>query len=224
MVCNVKRRISVCIVEDYLLLRLSCKSLLERNEDFEVIGDFENAEDCISALDKKQSNIVLMDLALPGMNGIEATKIITNKYKDTKVIITTSHESKQEALACIASGASAYMLKTPEYTGLFDIIKMVNLGALWFDPRFGRIAKDAVIKPNSTDFDNLYDKEINTLLTDKEFKVLGLLARGKSNVEIAEKMMVSTNTTKVHVSSIFTKLAVKDRVQAAVKAVKAGII
>ncbi len=224
MVDGKKDKISVYIVEDYLLLRISCKKTLEQDSFFDVIGDFENAEDCISALETRQSNIVLMDLALPGINGIEATKIITNKYKDVKVIITTSHESRQEAIACLASGASAYVVKTSDYQGLLDVIKMVNLGALWFDPRFGSIAKEAAIKPNTTDFNNLYDNEINSILTEKEYKVLGLLARGESNVEIAKKMMVSANTTKAHVSSIFEKLAVKDRVQAAVKAVKAGIV
>lgn len=218
------KKISIYLVEDYFLLRSNCKNELNKISDFEVTRDFETAEDCIKALEIEHPDIILMDLGLPSMNGIEATKIINEKYKDIKIIILTSHEERKEVLACISSGACGYMLKDHKYDNLANVIRMVNNGALWFDPQFENIAKEAMPKPNSTDFENLYDTELDRVLTEKEFKVLEFLAKGKSNTEIADIMHVSMNTIKSHVSSILTKLCVTDRVQAAVKATKAGIV
>lgn len=218
------KKICIYLVEDYFLLRSNCKNELNKMPDFEVVRDFERAEDCIKALEIEHPDIILMDLGLPSMNGIEATKIISEKYKDIKVIVLTSHEERKEVIACISSGACGYMLKDYKYDNLINVIRMVNSGALWFDPQFENITKDAVLKPNSTDFKNLYDTELESVLTEKEFQVLEFLSRGKSNTEIADIMNVSMNTTKSHVSSILTKLCVTDRVQAAVKATKAGLV
>ena len=104
---------------------------------------------------------------------------------------------------------------------LKKVIRVVNFGALWFDPQIADVTKSVIPKPKSTDFDNLYDKkDIKSLLTEREYEVLKLISEGKSNVEIGEIMMVSTNTAKAHVGNILSKLSVKDRVQAAVLAVK----
>ena len=170
------------------------------------------------------ADVVLMDLGLPYMNGIEATRIISSEYPNTKVIILTSHETDEEVLACTASGASGYVLKDLEVEPLRKVIRAVNFGALWFDPQIADVTKSVIPKPNSTDFDNLYDtSDIKSILTVRELETLKLVSEGKSNVEIAEIMMVSKNTAKAHVGSILSKLSVTDRVQAAVMAVKANL-
>lgn len=220
-------KISIYLVEDYEFARFLCKKELSKVENFEIIGDFETAEDCIKAMETKQANIILMDLGLPFpyMNGIEATKILTEKYPNSKVIVLTSHEREKEVLACAASGASGYAIKEPEYDRLIEVIKMVNFGAQWFDPKFANVTKTAMPKPVSTDFDNLYPSsfDIKSALTEKEFATLELISKGKSNIEIADIMMVSANTAKSHVKNILSKLSVGDRVEAAVKAVKANL-
>lgn len=214
-------KITIYVVEDYFLTRASYRHILGSTEDFELLGDFETAEECLEAMAKKQADIVLMDLGLPFMNGIEATRIINEKYPETKVVVLTSHENEDEVLACVASGASGYVLKDLELDTLKKIIRAVNFGALWFDPQIADVTKSVIPKPKSTDFDNLYDKkDIKSLLTEREYEVLKLISEGKSNVEIGEIMMVSTNTAKAHVGNILSKLSVKDRVQAAVLAVK----
>lgn len=217
-------KISMYVVEDYFLTRASYRHILGNTEDFDLVGDFETAEECLEAMAKKPVDIILMDLGLPFMNGIEATKIINEKYPDTKVIVLTSHESEDEVLACVASGASGYALKDLDFEMLKKVIRVVNFGALWFDPQIADVTKSAIPKPKSTDFDNLYDKtDIKSVLTEREFEVLKLISEGKSNVEIGEIMMVSTNTAKAHVGNILNKLSVTDRVQAAVMAVKADL-
>ena len=105
------KKISIYLVEDYFLARISYKYALEKFQELELIGDFEGANECICAMEKRQADVVLMDLGLEDMNGIEATKIIKEKYPDTKVVILTSHENDSEVRACIASGASCYVIK-----------------------------------------------------------------------------------------------------------------
>lgn len=221
------KKIRVFVVEDYFQLRKIYTCALSQMKDFEVTGDFSNAEDCIHSLGKIPCDVVLMDLGLPCMNGLEATQIIASKYPDKKVVILTSHEQEQEVLACMASGASGYLLKDVDLNVLEKVIKVVNFGALWFDPQIAHVAKSAFPKPNSTSFENLYCKsdlkDIQNALTKKEREVLKLVSEGKSNTEIAEILMVSANTAKVHVGNILSKLSVTDRVQAAVLAVKARL-
>lgn len=215
-------KISLYLVEDYFLSRASYKYSLEKFEQIEFLGDFENAQSCIDAMDKKQADIILMDLGLENMNGIEATKIIKQKYPNTKVIILTSHESENEVLACLYAGASAYALKDIPIEKLVEVIKAVNFGANWYDPHIAHIPFNSIPKPQSYEFNNLYPSsdEIKNLLTERELEVLKLLVEGKSNIEIAQEISISAHTAKAHVCSIISKLNVADRTQAAIKAVR----
>lgn len=217
-------KISLYVVEDYYLTRLTYVRNLKQNEDFEVLGDFSSAEECLNALKEKQSNVVLMDLGLPGMNGIEATKIIAENFPSIKVVVLTSHDKKEELIACAASGAKGYVLKDSTFDMVKKVIKMVDMGAMWFDPEFLNITKDVLPKPNSTNFDNLYDKSLKSVLTGKEYEVLELLEEGYSNTEIAKLISISANTVKAHVANILLKLKVTDRVQAAVKSTRAKLL
>ncbi len=219
-----QEKISIYFVEDYLLIRKSLVHILNKAPDMEVIQDFVSAEQCLEALKTKPVDIVIMDLGLPGINGLEATQIITNKYPETKVIILTSHENENEVLAAMAMGAKAYCLKDTESETMYTIIRQVQKGALWIHPQVANFASKRIPKPNSTDFNNLYTQNIDFDLTDREREVLKLVVEGKSNTEIAEKIVISTHTAKAHVGNILSKLAVTDRVQAAVKAVRNGII
>ncbi len=218
-------KISIYIVEDYLLIRKSLIHILGKVADFEVIGDFETAEDFLVKFREKPSDIVIMDLGLPGMNGLQATKELKEIAPETKVIILTSHENEDEVLAALAMGASAYCLKEIESYAIYSIIKDVYKGALWLHPDVADVAHAIAPKPNSTDLDNLYTKtnlELN--LTEREVSVLKLIVEGKTNSEIADIMSISTHTAKAHVGNILSKLSVEDRVQAAVKAVRTKIV
>lgn len=222
---NTQKKISVYIVEDYLLIRKSLIHMLKKAEEFDILGDFDNAEDCIEVLEEHPSDVVIMDLGLPGINGLEATQIIKKKNPETKVIILTSHEKRDEVLAALASGASAYCLKDIDTLLIQNIIKDVHKGAVWLHPHIADVANVFAPKPNSTDFDNLYTNiDFGLNLTEREMDVLKLVVDGKTNTEIADKMSISIHTAKAHVGSILSKLSVSDRVQAAVKAVRSKII
>ena len=223
MVSN--KRISVYIVEDYLLIRKSLIHLLNKIENIDVLGDFESAELFFEAFQEKQADIVIMDLGLPGINGLDATMQIKQKYPDTKVIILTSHEKEDEVLAALAVGANAYCYKDVEPECWESLLTDVNNGVLWLHPRVSSVVNRAIPQPISTEFGNLYEKaDENLILTDREKETLALVVQGKTNTEIAELLHISSHTAKAHVGSLLSKLAVTDRVQAAVKAVRTRLV
>ena len=220
------KTINIYIVEDYVLFRLSIVSGLKGCEGINVLNAFATAEECIEAMETScPADVILMDLGLPQMNGIEATKIIHERYPNAYVIELTSHESEDEMLACIASGARGYVLKSTSNIQLADIIKAVSTGAFYFDPALEQIPLAEIPKPNSTNFDNLYSFDnIKEKLSSRELEVFKLVAQGKTNPEIAEELIISLNTAKAHVGNILSKLKLSDRMQIAVLAYKSKII
>jgi len=208
-----QNRISVYIVEDYLLTRITYKKAFQNYQDIDITGDFETAEACIEALETQVPDVILMDLGLPYMTGIEATKIIHRKYPDIKIIILTSHENDNEVLSSLASGANAYALKDIDTTKLYNLIRTVNEGSIWIDPRITKVVQKTFYKAEPIE-----KEDFN--LTPREKEVLDLLVQGFSNTEIADRLIVSPCTAKAHVCNILNKLSVTDRVQAAVKATK----
>ena len=225
-----KQTISVIIIEDFKLTRVGLRCALNANEDINVVAESENAADGLELIKKHVPDIVLMDLGLAGMNGIEATVKVKEinkdiKDKDIKVIALTSHDREEEVIAALSSGAMAYCLKDIDPAKLADVIRDVNNGVCWLDPVIARKALDAFPKQETVGI--LKDKtteEGRIPLTDREFEVLKHLVDGKSNTEIAKELIVSVHTAKAHVCSILQKMCVNDRVQAAVKAVKEGFV
>ena len=225
-----KQTISVIIIEDFKLTRVGLRCALNANEDINVVAESENAADGLDLIKKHVPDIVLMDLGLAGMNGIEATVKVKEinkdiKDKDIKVIALTSHDREEEVIAALSSGAMAYCLKDIDPAKLADVIRDVNNGVCWLDPVIARKALDAFPKQETVGI--LKDKtaeEGRIPLTDREFEVLKHLVDGKSNTEIAKELIVSVHTAKAHVCSILQKMCVNDRVQAAVKAVKEGLV
>lgn len=216
--------VSLYVVDDYLLTRIAHRRNFLKDKEISFFEDFSNAEDCIKKMAQKPADIILMDIELPKMNGIEATKIIKEKYPKTKVIIYTSFKNDQKILASLACGACGYVLKNNQNVDLKNIIKMVSRGEFWMDWEIAKLAFSIMPTPNVNDLENLYEsKNIKNNLTARELEVLKLLIDGKTNSQIAQEIIVSINTAKAHVGSILTKLSVTDRVQAAVKAVRANM-
>ncbi len=210
---STQNKISVYIVEDYLLTRITYKKSFQNYSDINIVNDFESAEGCINALEKQPVDVILMDLGLPYMTGIEATKIIHRKYPNIKIIILTSHENDDEVLSSLASGANAYALKDIDIKKLYNLICTVNEGSIWIDPRITKVVQKTFYKAEPKEKEDFH-------LTLREKEVLDLLVQGFSNTEIADKLTVSPCTAKAHVCKILNKLSVTDRVQAAVKATK----
>jgi len=217
--------VKVVIVEDYKLTRVGLRSSLNEFEGIEVVGESETAESGLQIIKDLRPDVVLMDLGLPGINGIEATQEVKNFDQNIKVIVLTSHERDEEVLAALGSGANAYCLKDIEPNTLVNVIKNVKQGAAWLDPNIAQVALKLFPKPESTKVLNATGiSDARAQLTEREMEVLRLLVKGKSNTEIAKDLIVSVHTAKAHVCSILQKLCVDDRVQAAVKAIKENII
>ena len=220
-----EKSIKVVIVEDFKLTRVGLRCALNANEDIDVVAEAEDASEGIRLIEKSQPDVILMDLGLPGMNGIEAILKIREFNKDSKIIALTSHDRKEEVVAALSSGANAYCLKDIEPEKLADVIRDVNEGVCWIDPMVSDLALKSIPKVEDVSIisENSASK-IKVPLTEREFEVLKHLVSGKSNTEIAKELIVSVHTAKAHVCSILQKMCVNDRVQAAVKAVKEGMV
>ena len=208
---------NVLIVEDHALIRFGLKTAFETKDFIKEIYEASNAEDAIEIVKQKDINAVIMDLGLPAMNGIDATKIIKNIKKDVKVIILTSHNSEQEVIDAVKAKASAYCSKDINPDRLAYVIQSVMEGALWFDSKISNVIVNSVSNIKEAKTLNI-DEEYN--LTDREKQVLEYICEGLNNNEISKLLDVSVNTVKVHVSSIIQKLNVEDRTQVVVKAFK----
>ncbi len=220
-----KAVVRVVIVEDYKLTRVGLRSTLNEYPNINVVGEAEDALEGIRVIEKLKPDVVLMDLGLPGMNGLEATIKLKEVCPNVKVIILTSHERSDEVVAALGAGANAYCLKdiTPET--LSSVIKNVADGACWVDAGVSSAALNFFPKPeNVTLLSTTEVQDARAQLTERELEVLKHLVKGKSNTEIAKELIVSVHTAKAHVCSILQKLCVDDRVQAAVKAIKENII
>lgn len=220
-----KDTISVIIIEDFKLTRVGLRCALNSNEDINVVAESENATDGLNLIQRHNPDVVLMDLGLAGMNGIEATMKVREMNPDIKVIALTSHDREEEVISALSAGAMAYCLKDIDPVKLADVIRDVKEGVCWLDPVIARKVLDSFPKQETLGI--LHDKsneEGRVPLTERECEVLKHLVEGKSNTEIAKELIVSVHTAKAHVCSILQKMCVNDRVQAAVKAVKEGLV
>lgn len=226
MIADVKtRQLKVLIAEDHELTSNGLVFSLEKMSDLKVIAEAKNGKEAVRLAEEMQPSIVLMDLVMPLMDGIEATQQIKSRFPHMKVVILTSHQDDQEVFAALAAGAHAYCLKDIELDRLIQVIKMVSEGSIWLDPAIADLVmKSSFMKTKPASSQPATRQQYNTELTEREMEVLRLLAAGKSNKDIAEELMISTNTTKAHVGSIIQKLAVDDRTQAALKAVREGLV
>lgn len=215
------KKINILIVEDHELTRFGLKTTF-KDVDF-IAGIYEagSAEKAYEIVKNNKIDIVIMDLGLPEIDGITAIKEIKSFKPDIKFVVLTSHNDKKDVLNSLKAGASAYCSKEINLQRLISVVSTVLDGASWFDPSIANIVLGAI----STN-DN-YEETINNNnynLTSRERQILKLISEGCNNVEIAKRLIVSVNTTKVHVASILQKLEVDDRLQAAVKALKENIV
>lgn len=218
-------RINVLIVEDHALTRFGLKTALEAHDSFGEVYEAENGERCIESVIEFKPDLVIMDLGLPGINGIEATRQIKSFDEKIKVLILTSHKNEAEVWDALSAGANAYCMKDIEPDKLIHVIEFVNEGAAWLDPAIANTILKTITKNKTSKLsDEMGENKERIQLTDRELDVLRLIVDGYSNQEISEKLIVSIHTAKAHVCNILQKLSVEDRTQAAIKALKDGIV
>ncbi len=212
---------NILIVEDHELTRFGLKTTFEGVDYVENLFEADSAEKALEIFNANRIDIVIMDLGLPLMNGIDATKRIRSSNKDVKIIILTSHNDEKEVLNSLKAGANAYCSKEITPQRLIQVVQSVADGAAWFDPSIAHIVLKATANSPVIDSENnskSYD------LTARETQILKLMTEGYSNMEIAQILVISINTTKAHVANILQKLEVDDRLQAALKALKYKIV
>ncbi|MBQ3818995.1 response regulator transcription factor [bacterium] len=217
--------INILLVEDQKLIRVGLKSLFDGQEEMQVTLEAETGKEAVEKFRLYKPDIILMDIGLPDISGIEATKRIIEINNCAKVVILTSHLSEKEVLDSLHAGACAYALKDINTETLKMVIKTVNDGAMWLDPKVVPILRDkncGVIPPRQ--MSRAMFKEQHANLTQREYEVLKLVVDGMSNSQIAEALTISEHTAKAHVCNIIQKLVVDDRTQAAVKALKEGLV
>ncbi len=212
---------NILIVEDHELTRFGLKTAFESCDFVDKIYEAESAEKGFEIVNNNDINLIIMDLGLPGMNGIDATKKIKEKNKEIKIVVLTSHNDEQEVLNSLKAGANAYCSKEINTKRLTQVVQSVLDGAAWFDPSISHIVLEAATKSQEIASPK---PEKNYGLTSRETQILKLITEGYSNIEIAKELFVSINTTKAHVASILQKLEVDDRLQAALKALKERLV
>jgi len=231
----ITQNLRLLIVEDHELARFGLSMALSERADITVVGEAQNGEEGVRLALSEKPDIVLMDIGMPVMDGITATLQIKAQLPDTKVAILTSISNSEEVLASLAAGADAYCMKDIKIDRLHQVLEMVMDGALWLDPAIARlvvqslpngpgVAADSSVTEQSKEPAAQPKRRYNTELTDREQEVLQLIVEGKSNKEIAVALKVSSHTAKAHVANIIQKLAVDDRTQVAVKALKGGLV
>lgn len=220
-----EKKIRIMLVEDQKLMRVGIKSLFDGQSDMEIIKEIETGKEAVESAKVLNPDVILMDIGLPDISGIEATKRILNINKDIKIIMLTSHISEKEVADSLKAGASAYIVKDFDTDVFIVIIRTVNDGAMWLDPQVVPLLREKnteIIPAKQVTREAFREQHSN--LTQREYEVLKLIVDGMSNNQIAKVLTISEHTAKAHVCNIIQKLVVDDRTQAAVKALKEGLV
>ena len=212
---------NILIIEDHELTRFGLKTAFESCDYVENIYEAESAETGIDIVKDNKIDLIIMDLGLPGMNGIEATGKVKQINSEIKIVVLTSHNDSLEVLNSLKAGANAYCSKEINPIRLTQVVLSVLDGASWFDPSIAHIVLEAASRFSNAESAK---PQRDYGLTARETQILKLRTEGFSNNEIANQLFVSVNTTKAHVASILQKLEVDDRLQAALKALKERLV
>jgi NarL family two-component system response regulator LiaR len=208
--------IRVLIVDDHTIVRKGIKALLAEKSDIQVIGEADNGLDAIELSKELEPDVVLMDLLMPKMDGIDATRQITARQPKVRVLVLTSFVGDEKIFPAIKAGALGYLLKDSEPTELIQSIYRVYRGEPSLHPIIARKMMKEILEQPST-------KSTSESLTAREIEVLQLLAKGLSNDEIAAQLVISEVTVRTHISHLLAKLHMANRVQATLYALREGI-
>ncbi len=213
--------IRILLVEDHALMRRGLVGQFSLESDFEVVGEAENGQQAIELATQLQPNIVLMDIEMPVLDGISATQAIKALETDIRVLALSAFGKDSQVVGMLAAGADGYCLKSIDWQQLVAVLRLIQCGGTYLDPQIAH--KLASMLKANTAIASVQPQASSTL-TEREREVLHLISEGASNQEIADQLYLSLGTIKAYVRNILNKLSVHDRVQAAAKAVREGLI
>lgn len=218
----------IVIIDDHQLFREGVKRILDFEESFDVVAEGDDGSEAIHLVETYNPDVVIMDINMPNINGVEATKMLIDEYPDTKVIILSIHDDENYVQHALKTGAQGYLLKEMDADALIEAVRVVADGGSYLHPKvthnlvkeYRRLAAEEGVDSDLTPTPEI--RRPLHLLTRRECEVLQLLADGKSNRSIGEILYISEKTVKNHVSNILQKMNVNDRTQAVVLAIKNG--
>jgi NarL family two-component system response regulator LiaR len=217
-----RERIRVLIVDDHQVVRRGLRTFLELQDDLEVVGEAGDGLQGVELAARLQPDVVLMDIVMPRMDGIEATRRIKERAAGAGVIALTSFAGDDQVLPALEAGASSYLLKDVSPEDLVDAIRAVHRGEPRLHPDALRKVMEAAMEPRSDEVRPPASSPPDDL-TERELEVVALVAQGMSNREIAERFVISEKTVKTHIGHILAKLGLKDRTQLAIHAIRHGL-
>jgi NarL family two-component system response regulator LiaR len=221
-----KKPIRVLLVDDHAIVRDGIRSLLKTQPDIEVIGEASNGRDAVSKAEALQPDVVLMDLVMPGTDGIEAIRLIVDGQPESRILVLTSFSAEDKVFPAIKAGAMGYLLKDCDSEELVRSIHQVHRGESSLHPKIARMLLQEMAAARSPGGSEPPPRAVPPAvdpLTERELDVLRLVARGKSNREIADELVVAEGTVRTHVSNILSKLHLASRTQATLFALREGL-
>jgi DNA-binding NarL/FixJ family response regulator len=211
--------IRVLLVEDYKLVRIGIRMVLNGDPDLQVIAEADSGEQAIQLCHQVNPDLIILDLGLPDLDGLEVTRRIRKFNPYVRILILTSIEEEEDIVSCLSAGANAYCLKDILSERLIEVVKAVHEGAVWLDPRVASRALQAfAVRATARTMRS------HMPLTNREREVLRLVVEGMSNMQIAKALNISKHTSKAHICSILQKLSVRNRKKAAQKAVEECLV
>lgn len=213
-------KIRIILADDHTLVREGTRERLEREEDFEVVGEAANGEDAVRLVKQLKPHVAIVDIAMPKLNGIDATKQIREAHPGTAVLVLSAYDNDQYIYAVLEAGANGYLLKNVQGRQLVDAIHDVHAGEVVLDPHVAR----KVVRWFSSLSKGERMEKLPEHFSDREVEVLKLAAKGMSNKEIAAELSLSVRTVQSHLANIFDKLGVNSRTEAVLCALKEGWI
>ena len=221
-----KSTIRVVVADDHVIVRRGIVSLLSLNKEIEVVGEASNGKIAIELAMKKEPDVVLMDISMPEINGLEATRQIKKKFPDMKILVLSAYDNVEYVLEILQSGANGYILKNTSPDDLFAAVKAVHSGQAFFSPSISKIVLDSYLKksaqsgPPGSEFDS---SQYVGPLTTREREILQMIAEGKSHQQIADILYISVRTVDTHRNNIMKKLDLHDTASLVTYAIKQGI-
>lgn len=210
--------LTVLIADDHPLFRKGMRSLLQSMPDIELVGEAQNGNEAVALALEKQPDLVLMDLQMPDGHGLAATRQISKASPHIRILVVTLFEDDESIFAALRAGAHGYILKDAGEEEMVRAIRAVGEGEAIFSPAIATRLMDYFAATRRE-----VPQELFPELTDREREILTLIARGQSNADIAEELVIAVKTVRNHVSNIYNKLQVADRAQAAIRAREAGL-
>lgn len=213
-----EKAIRVLLVDDHVVVRKGLRALLDREAAIEIVGEAENGEEAVRAAERLRPDVILMDLEMPGVGGTDATRRITESRPDARIVVLTSHASEEDVFPALKAGALGYLLKHSAPEEVLQAIRQAYRGETVLHPAVARLVLQELHRPAAAK-----PAETTDVLSERELEVLRLIARGMSNQEIADTLVVGEATVRSHVSTILRKLQLASRTQAALYALRAGL-